>query len=123
MVFQVYASVRPLLAVRDTFKPVVRIDLVTGTTDEMETYRAFEVNPNGRLLSSLVSPHGCRVVSVTSSVIYCYDVRTGKATLTRNKFEDIPSTRGRQLFISLPAIWTGGNGLPLAKMARPSDQR
>jgi hypothetical protein len=87
----------------DKAKPIVRINLASGEITELETYRAFVVQADGRLM---VSPNACRVICVTPSVIYCYDVRTGRASMTRTKFEDLPSTRGRQLFVGLPPIWT-----------------
>lgn len=90
----------------DKAKPIVRIDLASGDITEMETQRVFLVNTQqGRTLATVVSPSGARIINPTPSVIFCYDVRTGKATMFRNKFEDTAALRSQTLFVNDPPIW------------------
>jgi hypothetical protein len=92
----------------DKEKPIVRINLATGDVTEMETYRAMQVNLQGGPSVSMVSPTAARIFVPTESVLFCYDVRTGKPTMFRNKFENLTIGRSRAiLFIpGTPPIWT-----------------
>jgi hypothetical protein len=93
----------------DKDKPIVRINLATGDVTEMETYRAMQVNLQGGPSVAMVSPGAARIFVPTESVLFCYDVRTGKPTMIRNKFENLTIGRSRAiLFIpGAPPIWEG----------------
>jgi hypothetical protein len=79
----------------DKEKPIVRIDLVSGTTDELELFgHALEVNVGNRCFFGAVSPNHVRIARAYPAIIYSYDVRTGKPTMIRNKLEDITAWRG-----------------------------
>jgi hypothetical protein len=92
----------------DKDKPIVRINLATGEVTEMEKYRAMEVNPQGGPSVSMVSPGAARIFVPTESVLFCYDVRTGKPTMFRNKFENLTIGRSRGILFNAgpPPIWT-----------------
>jgi hypothetical protein len=91
----------------DKEKPIVRLDLATGEMTEMETYRTFQVLQDPQAVATKVSPGVCRIVSPTPSLISSYDVRTGRASMFRNKYETLAPGRGRQdvLFGAPNAVW------------------
>jgi hypothetical protein len=85
----------------DKDKPIVRINLTTNTVDELPTYSVFQT------ANSFTSPNSYRMFSVTPSIIYCFDARTGKATTIHNKCEEISGTGYMpSLFGQKPPIWT-----------------
>src|SRR5258706_2073321 len=61
----------------DKAKPIVRINLASGEITELETFRAFVLQPDGRLMAS---PNASRVISVTPSLIYGNPVGTCTAS-------------------------------------------
>jgi hypothetical protein len=74
----------------DKAKPIVRIDLLTGTTDELPNYdHALDRDLLDRARRGAVSPDGARAFQWSSSLISSYDVRTGKASTIANKYEHV----------------------------------
>jgi hypothetical protein len=78
----------------DPKKPVVRIDLNSGATEEMETYHVFNVGESSyadaTVAAGMVSPSACCLINPTAEPIYTYDVRTGKAGTIHNPLFDKP---------------------------------
>ncbi|HVX83845.1 MAG TPA: hypothetical protein VH253_03435 [Phycisphaerae bacterium] len=63
----------------DKDKPIVRINLATGDTDELPSAHGLNLGPD-RALGGFVSPSYYRIVDPTSAILYCYDARTGQTT-------------------------------------------
>lgn len=88
----------------DKDKPVVRIDLLTGSTEEIETYHVIENNPGRNV--ALVSPSHCRIIKWSPSAIYSYDVRTNQPTVIANSFESEQHTSSMDFTAQFPPVWT-----------------
>jgi hypothetical protein len=71
----------------DPAKPVVRVDLRSGATEELETYHVFNVSQStytAATIAGMVSPSACNLVNATAETVYTYDARTGKAGAIHN---------------------------------------
>ena len=79
----------------DKEKPIVRLDLASGEMTELEAFRTLNLLQNPQSVTTNVSPGAYRIVYPTASLVYSYDVRTGKSSMFRNKYEILASERGR----------------------------
>jgi hypothetical protein len=73
----------------DAAKPIVRIDLASGATEEIETYNVFNTASQSSyataaMFAGLASPSACCLVNPTAQTIYTFDARSGKAGAIRN---------------------------------------
>src|SRR6185295_9027275 len=71
----------------DKNKPIVRMDLISGATEEISDYN----HTLGRVVNEysagvITSTGHCRVAKWTPAAFYSYDVRTGKTTSFQNKY-------------------------------------
>ena len=90
----------------DKEKPIVRLDLASGEMTELETFRTLNILQNPQSVTTNVSPGACRIVYPTASLVYSYDVRTGKSSMFRNKYEILASERpGQDLLYAQNAVW------------------
>ncbi len=91
----------------DKTKPIVKIDLLGGNVEEMPTYNVLGANLQSRRVMGQVSPGNVRIVGYTASVIYAYDVRTGKASRFENALEQSGTTLNMDPFQTCPLQWFG----------------
>lgn len=94
----------------DKAKPIVRIDLLTGETEEMPNYdHALDRDLLDRARRGATSPSGARAFQWSSSLISSYDVRTGKASTFANKYEHVANLAPVNFTAEFKPYWTDDN--------------
>ena len=72
----------------DPKKPIVRIDLNSGATEEIETSNVFDA---GASFFANAAGSSCCVIRLTPETLYTFDVRTGKAGAIHNLLFNNPT--------------------------------
>lgn len=90
----------------DKTKPIVKIDLLAGATEELPTYdHTLDRDLPTRALTGAVSPGNCRVLRWSPAVINSYDVRTGKESAFANKYEHVGNLQNFDFTTQFKPYW------------------
>lgn len=87
----------------DPQKPIVRIDLKSGATEEMETQHVFNTTAgtyaDAAAAAGMVSPSARNLISITAETIYTFDASTGKAGTVHNVLFNNNAVSGTPILI------------------------
>ena len=101
----------------DPAKPIVRIDLQSGATEEIETHHVFNAvggNYSAQTQAAMASPSAFWLISLTPQTIYTFDARTGKAGAIPNPLNDRSVSPTPELVLNdVPPVWLGDDAVVL----------